>query len=167
MSGKKKKSICINFYIKGENFKCRGEASGAAVKDVRAQMWSKWTQEKWEAERVRGTRCVWGRVRLFTAGHNHQVSITSCPRYRAHPVEAAVMCEANMARHSSITFRVHNNVDDTDTPDTSPGKIRSAIVPSRRYLKDGAALEHQGCFSSQCTVFCTFLRDNQPLNWAL
>lgn len=39
--------------------------------------------------------CVREGVRLFTAGHNHQVSITSCPRYYARPVGVAVMCEAN------------------------------------------------------------------------
>lgn len=55
-----------------------------------------------------GDRATWRereRVRLFAAGHNHQVSITSCPRYYAHPVGVAVMGEANRGGHTAETFR--------------------------------------------------------------
>lgn len=57
------------------------------------------TERRGVCERERET------VRLFTAGHNHQVSITSCPRYDAHPVGVAVMCEANHGGHAAETFR--------------------------------------------------------------
>lgn len=50
-------------------------------------------------------------MRLFTAGHNHQVSITSCPRYYAHPVGVAVMCEADHGGQTVERVQVHQNVD--------------------------------------------------------
>lgn len=55
--------------------------------------------------------CARERVRLFTAGHDHQVSITSCARYYAHGVGVAVMGEAGRGVTHSRKLQVHHNVD--------------------------------------------------------
>lgn len=57
--------------------------------------------------------CVCVRVhgRVFTAGHNHRVSITSCPRYYAHAAGKVVMWEARPGVTRSSQLQVHHNVD--------------------------------------------------------
>lgn len=89
------------------------------------------------------------RVRVFAAGHNHQVSITSCPRYYAHPVGVAVMREAGHGVSHSREVQVHQNVDLKtkqkpyfSTPTSRLLENGSIFVPSARALKkDGTDFE--------------------------
>lgn len=74
-----------------------GHATGAAVKDVRAEAWSKWPQEKGGGKAER--RGAWERLRA--AGHDHQLSITSSSRFNAHPAGEPVLCESNHGRWDS------------------------------------------------------------------
>lgn len=57
-------------------------------------------------------RGVW-ESELFTAGHNHQVSITHCPRYYTHAVRVSVMCEASHSVTQAEKLQGHGNMEKT------------------------------------------------------
>lgn len=116
-------------------------------------------------------RDVWERVRLFTAGHNHQVSITSCPHYYAYPVGVAGMCEANHALTYCRKIQVHQYcgfkknkkkhyyallASHTDTwAHTTPGMLRSIFVPSKWALKNMWWLSKCEAFFFFYSMFCS------------
>lgn len=96
---------CINLHNllhKWGNLKMQGgHATGAAVKDVRAEAWSKWPQEKGGGkakERRSGAAHERGCAqRIMIAG----LSITSSPRFNAHPAGEPVLCESSHGRWDS------------------------------------------------------------------
>lgn len=71
--------------------------------------------------------CVRARGRVFTAGHNHRVSITSCPRYYAHAAGKVVMWEARPGVTRSSQLQVHHNVDAKKKKKTCPRTWKRSI----------------------------------------
>lgn len=168
--------ICINCGInlhkllhKRGNFKCRGQASGAAVKDVRAQIWSKWPREKggvWERER----EVVHSRSQS-PGFYNKLSSLWRSSCRRGCNVWSQIMADTDKSFRSTrlwISVKATTTVPRTDTGTCASCQLEngSIFVPSRWALKELLKTEAVFFFFTMCPILCLLLR-GPALDWTL